>query len=58
MDFIYNKESEKLYFLEVNTVPGMSETSLVPQQVAAMGLTMREVFSMVIEDAIEGMRYK
>ncbi|MDD2195928.1 MAG: hypothetical protein PHW91_01950 [Bacteroidales bacterium] len=43
---------KKLYFLEVNTVPGMSETSIVPQQVAVMGLTMNDVFGMVIEDAI------
>jgi D-alanine-D-alanine ligase len=50
IDYIYS--SKKLYFLEVNTVPGMSETSLVPQQVQAMGLTMNDVFTMVIEDAI------
>ncbi len=30
----------------------MSETSLVPQQVAAMGLTMNDIFGIVIEDAI------
>jgi D-alanine-D-alanine ligase len=50
IDYIYSKD--KLYFLEVNTVPGMSEASIVPQQVAAMGLTMNDIFSMVIEDAI------
>jgi D-alanine-D-alanine ligase len=51
IDYIYN--NKKLYFLEVNTVPGMSEASIVPQQVSAMGLTMTDVFSMVIEDAIK-----
>ena len=50
IDYIYS--NKKLFFLEVNTVPGMSETSLVPQQVTAMGLTMSDVFGMVIEDAI------
>lgn len=50
IDYIY--DNKKLYFLEVNTVPGMSEASIVPQQVAAMGLTMNDVFGMVIEDAI------
>jgi len=30
----------------------MSETSIVPQQVEALGLTMGDVFAMVIEDAI------
>lgn len=50
IDYIYS--NKKLYFLEVNTVPGMSETSLVPQQVQAMGLTMSDIFGLVIEDAI------
>lgn len=52
IDYIYSKD--KLFFLEVNTVPGMSEASLVPQQVAAIGLTMNDIFSMVIEDALAG----
>lgn len=50
IDYIYS--NKKLFFLEVNTVPGMSETSLVPQQVQAMGLTMNDIFGLVIEDAI------
>ncbi|MDY0199470.1 MAG: D-alanine--D-alanine ligase [Tenuifilaceae bacterium] len=50
IDYIFG--NKKLYFLEVNTVPGMSEASIVPQQVAAMGLTMGDVFGMVIDDAI------
>lgn len=50
IDYIYS--NKRLYFLEVNTVPGMSEASIVPQQVAAMGLTMTDVFGMVIEDAV------
>ena len=50
VDFIFN--DNKLYFLEVNTVPGMSETSLVPQQVEAMGLSMTDVFTLAIDDAI------
>lgn len=54
IDYIFG--NKKLYFLEVNTVPGMSEASLVPQQVAAMGLTMTEIFSMVISDAISNRR--
>ncbi len=51
MDYIYG--NKKLYFLEVNTVPGMSEASIIPQQVAAMGLAMKDVFTMVIQDAME-----
>ncbi len=36
-DYIYNKESEKLFFLEINTTPGQSLNSIVPNQVRAMG---------------------
>lgn len=50
IDYIYSKN--KLYFMEVNTVPGMSAASIVPQQVEAMGLNMRDIFSMVIEDSV------
>ncbi len=57
MDYIFN-EKKGLHFLEVNTVPGMSEASIVPQQVAAMGLTMGEIFSLVIDDAIERQQAK
>lgn len=37
IDYIYNKEKDKLYFLEVNTTPGQSLNSIVPNQVRAMG---------------------
>lgn len=40
------------YFLEVNTVPGMTATSFIPQQVRAAGLCMTQVLSEVIEDAL------
>lgn len=43
---------EKIFLLEVNTTPGMTPTSFIPQQVEAMGLTMKEVMNEVIEDAI------
>jgi D-alanine-D-alanine ligase len=39
------------YFLEINTVPGMTATSFIPQQVQAAGLDMVRVLSEVIEDA-------
>lgn len=51
MDFMIGQE--KIYLLEVNTTPGMTPTSFIPQQIKAAGLDLGEVFSMVIEDAIE-----
>ena len=52
VDFIYCDEI--LYFLEVNTVPGFSENSIVPQQAENMGISLEELFGMAIEEALGG----
>ena len=39
-----------LYFLEVNTIPGMTSASLVPQMVRAAGLSMTDFLSTVISE--------
>jgi D-alanine-D-alanine ligase len=36
----------KPYFLEINTVPGMTEESLVPKQAQAAGITLETLYSM------------
>ena len=48
VDFIV--VGEKPHFLEINTVPGMTEESLIPQQAKAAGIGLDELYSMVIED--------
>lgn len=48
VDFIL--KDNKFYFLEVNTTPGMTETSFIPQQIDAMGLTLKDVISLIIEN--------
>jgi D-alanine-D-alanine ligase len=50
IDFIYNEAKGEPYMLEVNTVPGQSEASIVPQQVRAMGWTMKDFYSALIEE--------
>jgi D-alanine-D-alanine ligase len=40
----------KPFFLEINTIPGMTEESLVPKQAAAAGISTEELYSMVVED--------
>ena len=47
VDYIASEEG--LYFLEVNTIPGMTAASLVPQMVRAAGLDMTDFLSTVIE---------
>jgi D-alanine-D-alanine ligase len=52
MDFIYNEAEGAPYLLEINTIPGQSEASIVPQQVAAMGVSLKEFYSMLIDEAL------
>lgn len=51
MDYIL-KDGE-FYFLEVNTTPGMTSTSFVPQQIAAMGRNLGDILGMIIEDKLK-----
>lgn len=53
MDFIYNEEMQEPFLLEINTVPGQSDASIVPQQVAAAGMSLKEFYSMLIDDALK-----
>jgi D-alanine-D-alanine ligase len=48
VDFIV--VGDKPFFLEINTVPGMTEESLVPQQAKAAEIRLDELYSMVLED--------
>jgi D-alanine-D-alanine ligase len=52
MDFIWEEATGRLYFLEVNTMPGQSENSLVPQQVRAAGKTLQEFYGTLIEECL------
>ena len=53
IDFIYNEENERPYMLEINTIPGQSEASIVPQQVKAMGWSLKEFYTKLVEEAFE-----
>lgn len=52
IDFIYHEQQKQPYLLEINTVPGQSEASLVPQQVREAGITLKEFYSSLIDDAL------
>ena len=51
IDYIITK-GDKINLLEVNTTPGMTPTSFIPQQIPHAGLVISEVISEIIEDAI------
>ncbi len=50
-DFRYDPEKDELVCLEVNTQPGMTETSLVPEMAAHAGMTFDALVSALVEDA-------
>ena len=49
IDYIISKE-QKISMLEVNTTPGMTATSFIPQQVRAAGLDIKDVLTDIIEN--------
>jgi D-alanine-D-alanine ligase len=52
IDMIYNEANGEPYMLEINTVPGQTAASVVPQQVRAKGWTLKQFYSTLIEDAL------
>jgi len=52
IDFIYNEEKGLPYMLEVNTVPGQSAASVIPQQVKAMGGSLQDFYTLLIEESL------
>ena len=56
-DYILTPESnngkQQFYFLEVNTIPGLSEASIVPKQAATLGISLKELFTKVINETLK-----
>lgn len=50
-DFIFHNSIP--HFIEINTNPGMSKESIIPQQIKASGGTMKNVFTQIIENTIK-----
>jgi D-alanine-D-alanine ligase len=52
IDFIYNEEAKQPFMLEINSIPGQSEASIVPQQVRVMGWSLKEFYTRLVEEAL------
>lgn len=52
IDFIYNEDLDQPYMLEVNTVPGETAASLVPQQVKASGMNLKEFYATIMKETL------
>ncbi len=50
MDYIF--DGRDVYFLEANTVPGMTKMSLVPNQARAAGISVGEFINILLEEAV------
>ena len=50
VDFII--KGNQVYFLELNTIPGMTKESIFPKQVSSMGLKMETILQKVIDEAM------
>lgn len=52
IDFIYNEQKQQPYILEINTIPGQTEASVVPQQVKVLNWKLMDFYSTLIEEAL------
>ncbi|HEX6171467.1 MAG TPA: D-alanine--D-alanine ligase [Chitinophagaceae bacterium] len=50
IDFILEESSGYPFMLEINTIPGQSDASIVPQQVKAMGWSLKEFYTKLLEE--------
>jgi len=48
MDYII--ENKQAFLIEINTIPGLSEDSIIPQQAQCYGMSLKELFSISIEN--------
>ncbi len=53
IDFIYQEESGQPFMLEINTIPGQTEASIVPQQVKELGWSLKEFYTKLVEECFE-----
>ncbi|MEO5500777.1 MAG: D-alanine--D-alanine ligase [Ginsengibacter sp.] len=56
IDFIYNKDKQKPFMLEINTVPGQTAASVVPQQVKALGWDLKDFYTILLEECLSDKR--
>lgn len=53
IDYFLQKDTSDFYFVEINTIPGQTAQSFIPQQVRAAGLNISEFYGELIEMALQ-----
>ncbi|MGK6351024.1 D-alanine--D-alanine ligase [Parapedobacter sp. DT-150] len=54
IDYFLEKNTDRFFFIEINTVPGQTAQSFIPQQVRAAGMTETEFYGELIEQSLRG----
>jgi D-alanine-D-alanine ligase len=52
IDFIFNAQESRPYMLEINTIPGQSDASVIPQQVREAGSNLEAFYEQLVEEAL------
>lgn len=52
VDFFLENDTDKFYFIEINTIPGQTAQSFIPQQVRAYGMKETDFYGELIEAAV------
>lgn len=52
IDYILESDGRDLYFLEINTMPGQTENSIVPRMVRASGMPLEDFYQALIQEAL------
>ena len=52
VDYFLEEGSGKFYFIEINTIPGQTATSFIPQQVAAMGISLKQFYTNLMKETL------
>lgn len=52
IDYFLQKDTGNFYFIEINTIPGQTATSFIPQQVAAFGMSLTDFYTQIVTETI------
>ncbi|WP_316800331.1 D-alanine--D-alanine ligase [Pedobacter frigidisoli] len=52
VDYFLEEGTGKFYFIEINTIPGQTATSFIPQQVAAMGISLKQFYTNLMKETL------
>ncbi len=52
IDYFLERSTGNFYFIEINTIPGQTQTSFIPQQVAASGMKLQDFYTDLLKETV------